>query len=1027
MARIFMRTMALCLLASTSPVWAEANPSLTARVNGVNSAATQSSALRIGTMDVAVKLRGSIAETSITVRFENPSGATLEGEFNLDMPKGSVVTGYALDIGGVMIDGVLVPPHQAQIAYEQRVERRVDPGIAEVTHGSRFSTRVFPIFPGNGRTIRLTFTTPLDPELGYVLPLDTAGKVGKMNVTITAANQPSLSLPTGLLGKWGEAGYSYSGKDVALSGTLSMKPATGAPAVTLSEHRSEGRFFEINDSAATDGRATKAASSVAILWDRSRSRLDHPHDREIAMLRQTLDKLKPSVIKLILFDSGGIEQISVANSAALADALAKVRYAGATSFASLERADLAGVDTCLLLSDGLATMDRRDRFSPACRLFAITSTRDADRGFLGSRARRTGGDLFDLDSMKVDDVVARLTRSGPQVVDVRAENGEPISFTALPSGRGGWRIVGRAPDQGGVIVRLAGVEKGVVERRYAMSTFATPLFDGTGALWAADQIGGGAADMAAADLLAMARRYSVASPLASFIVLETANDYAQAGIDPPASYPKDQRAQYAALKAQRDAVLANQKENRLALVLQGWSARQDWWRNPISKPQVVVPPPPPPVSMPRPQPMRPSPAPRRNARPAPLPEPPPPPPVPAPMPTMEVPPSAPPPPPAEAAVGNDIVVTSVRRDSANQDVPIAVTAAPGETRRNRRQDRDGVASAADSAGYLGTEGASAGQPSAQLKSGIEVRPWSSDRPYIAALDAAKGDKLAVVAAQEKKYGSLPAFYLDMGEWFAAQGNKPEAARMAAAALELPTRNNDTLAIVAARLMRYGEVDRAIWLLEKLVEAEPERPQPRRTLALALIQRSAMLKGDAARADLARALSLLNEVIMTPWDGRFPEIETIALSEANMIIPRFKALGGTKLPLDPQLVRLLDTDIRVTVEWNTKDTDMDLWVDEPGGERVIFSHPRSSKGGHLSRDFTQGFGPEEYLMHKALPGKYVVRINTYRTDRLNPNGPTNVTARLYRNWGRADQTEQLIDLEVLPGSEGQRMIGTIEVK
>jgi hypothetical protein len=267
----------------------------------------------------------------------------------------------------------------------------------------------------------------------------------------------------------------------------------------------------------------------------------------------------------------------------------------------------------------------------------------------------------------------------------------------------------------------------------------------------------------------------------------------------------------------------------------------------------------------------------------------------------------------------------------------------------------------------------------------------------------------------------------MGEWFAAQGNKPEAARMAAAALELPTRNNDTLAIVAARLMRYGEVDRAIWLLKKLVEAEPERPQPRRTLALALIQRSAMLKGDAARADLERALTLLNEVIMTPWDGRFPEIETIALSEANMIIPRYRALGGTKLPLDGQLVKLLDTDIRVTVEWNTKDTDMDLWVDEPGGERVIYSHPRSSKGGHLSRDFTQGFGPEEYLMHKALPGKYIVRINTYRTDRLNPNGPTNVTARLYRNWGRANQTEQLIDLEVLPGSEGQRMIGTIEVK
>jgi hypothetical protein len=318
-----------------------------------------------------------------------------------------------------------------------------------------------------------------------------------------------------------------------------------------------------------------------------------------------------------------------------------------------------------------------------------------------------------------------------------------------------------------------------------------------------------------------------------------------------------------------------------------------------------------------------------------------------------------------------------------------------------------------------------GQP--RLKSDIEVRPWSSDRPYIAALDQAKGDAIAAITAQEKQYGTLPAFYLDMGEWLAAQGHKPEAARMAAAALELPTRNNDTLAIVAARLIRYGEIDRAIWLLEKLVEAEPERPQPRRTLALALIQRSQTLKGAAARADLERALILLNEVIMTPWDGRFPEIEQIALAEANAIIPAWQALGGNRIPLDRQLIKLLDTDIRVTVEWNTKATDMDLWVDEPSGERVIYNHPLSANGGHLSRDFTQGFGPEEYLMHKAPPGKYVVRINTYRTDRLNPNGPTNVTARLYRNWGRPGQTEQLIDLEVLPGSEGQRMIGTIDIK
>ena len=46
-----------------------------------------------------VRIRGSIAETTITARFANPGSDNLEGDFTLAMPAGSVVTGYALDIG----------------------------------------------------------------------------------------------------------------------------------------------------------------------------------------------------------------------------------------------------------------------------------------------------------------------------------------------------------------------------------------------------------------------------------------------------------------------------------------------------------------------------------------------------------------------------------------------------------------------------------------------------------------------------------------------------------------------------------------------------------------------------------------------------------------------------------------------------------------------------------------------------------------------------------------------------------------
>jgi uncharacterized protein YfaP (DUF2135 family) len=157
------------------------------------------------------------------------------------------------------------------------------------------------------------------------------------------------------------------------------------------------------------------------------------------------------------------------------------------------------------------------------------------------------------------------------------------------------------------------------------------------------------------------------------------------------------------------------------------------------------------------------------------------------------------------------------------------------------------------------------------------------------------------------------------------------------------------------------------------------------------------------------------------------VELTALFDANAIIPKLRALGETRIALDPKLVALLDSDIRVVIDWNTQATDMDLWVDEPSTERVIFSNNRSRSGGFLSRDMTRGYGPENYFIRRAPNGRFVIRVNTYATDRLNPNGATTVTARLIRNYGRPGEIEELVDLEVLPGSTGERLIGKMDIK
>jgi hypothetical protein len=309
---------------------------------------------------------------------------------------------------------------------------------------------------------------------------------------------------------------------------------------------------------------------------------------------------------------------------------------------------------------------------------------------------------------------------------------------------------------------------------------------------------------------------------------------------------------------------------------------------------------------------------------------------------------------------------------------------------------------------------------------LTLQPWASDRPYIKAYGNSTDGFQSTFEAQEAKHGSLPAFYLDTAEWMYSKGMKDDAKRMAESALELPSKNNVTLDILASRLLRYGSVDRAIGLLERLVELEPDRPQPRRSLALALVKRAGSRTDDAAKADLSRALTLLAEIVNRPWDNAYQGMELVALFDANMIISKLREMGVTQFPIDPRLIAGMESDIRVVVDWNTQATDMDLWVDEPNGERVIYSDQRSSSGGHLSDDMTAGYGPEQYFIRTAPKGEYTIRMNTYATDRLNPNGATNVTVRIIRNAGRSNQTEEMIDLEIMPDQGGEKLIGRIRI-
>merc|ERR1712072_235498 len=92
--------------------------------------------------------------------------------------------------------------------------------------------------------------------------------------------------------------------------------------------------------------------------------------------------------------------------------------------------------------------------------------------------------------------------------------------------------------------------------------------------------------------------------------------------------------------------------------------------------------------------------------------------------------------------------------------------------------------------------------------------------------------------------------------------------------------------------------------------------------------------------------------------------------------------------------------------DTDHTDVDLHVCEPTGEEVYYGHNRSSTtGAHVSRDFTDGYGPEVYTLPKAPKGTYGVETNYYASHQDSAStGSTSAVIWSIRSLGRFEQEE-----------------------
>ncbi|WP_035374833.1 VIT domain-containing protein [Pseudoduganella violaceinigra] len=302
---------------------------------------------------------------------------------------------------------------------------------------------------------------------------------------------------------------------------------------------------------------------------------------------------------------------------------------------------------------------------------------------------------------------------------------------------------------------------------------------------------------------------------------------------------------------------------------------------------------------------------------------------------------------------------------------------------------------------------------------VRLKAWQPDAPYTARMrKAAVGDMYRIYLDERPSHVGSSAFLLDVAGLMLERGQRELGLRVLSNLAEMELENRHVLRVLAYRLMEASAPKLAVPLLERVQELAEEEPQSFRDLGLAL----------AASAQEQRAIEQLYQVVLRPWDGRFADVELIALSELNAIVARAKAAGRTldTRSMDSRLLRNLPVDLRVVLTWDADNSDMDLHVIDPDGERAYYGHRLTYQGGRMSLDFTGGYGPEEFMLRHAKPGIYRVEVNYFGSAQQIVTGATTLQLHFTTGFGTQKADDKMVTLR-LKGQGSTVLVGEFEVK
>lgn len=304
---------------------------------------------------------------------------------------------------------------------------------------------------------------------------------------------------------------------------------------------------------------------------------------------------------------------------------------------------------------------------------------------------------------------------------------------------------------------------------------------------------------------------------------------------------------------------------------------------------------------------------------------------------------------------------------------------------------------------------------------LRVNKWDSKASYINSLKSIDTEKLYTKYLELKnEFEENPSFYFDVATYMFQKNQKVEGLRVISNLAELQLENTEVLRTLGRKLFEFEFYDEALTVFKEVLEIRSFEPHSYIDLGLTY----------AEKGDYQKAIENLYTVIDKAWDvdiiSRFRGIELIVLHDMNNIIFQNKEKLNTSF-INPCLIKRMPVDIRIVIDWDANETDIDLWVTDPNKEQCNYSNKNTRIGGRISNDITQGYGPEEFRLKKAIEGKYNIKAKFYGSRKQTLLENITVRAFVYSSFGSEKEQKRILTIQLEPQKGGEYKIGEIEFK